>query len=130
MTSRLVAPSPNYYNTKTVGLRASTYLTYISRSIWRVVAVAKWSRRLLYAKFYGNLIEEIVDFAWQINLKVDHSRTVLDSHNQELTIDELIEMHQEQYIEELSLHPVQELDRKTIEFNTLLLYGGRDENYD
>ncbi|GFT98131.1 hypothetical protein TNCV_789501 [Trichonephila clavipes] len=48
----------------------------------------------------------------QINLEVDSDdvQEVLDSHNQELTMDELIEMH-EQHIEELeSLDPVKSED--------------------
>ncbi|GFX48593.1 hypothetical protein TNCV_584901 [Trichonephila clavipes] len=50
----------------------------------------------------GNLIEEVVDLAKQINLEMDRDedKELLDSHNHELTIDEIIEMHQ-QDIEEL-----------------------------
>ncbi|GFT88481.1 hypothetical protein TNCV_262691 [Trichonephila clavipes] len=51
----------------------------------------------------GNLIEEVIDVARQINLEVDRDdiKELLDSHNQELTI-ELIEMYeQEQDVEEL-----------------------------
>ncbi|XP_023232690.1 tigger transposable element-derived protein 1-like [Centruroides sculpturatus] len=66
----------------------------------------------------GNVIEEVVDLARQINLEVDSDdvRELLDSHNQELTIDELIEMcEQEQDIEELdSLDPVKSEDRMTV----------------
>ncbi|GFW60644.1 hypothetical protein TNCV_569901 [Trichonephila clavipes] len=58
----------------------------------------------------GNAIEDIVDFARQINFEVksDDVRELLHFRNQELTIDELIEMHeQEQDIEKLkSLDPV------------------------
>ncbi|GFX85281.1 hypothetical protein TNCV_2675561 [Trichonephila clavipes] len=53
------------------------------------------------------VIEEVVDLARQISLEVDSDEVqeLLDSHNQKLTIDELIEM-QEQYLEELeSLRP-------------------------
>ncbi|GFX93585.1 hypothetical protein TNCV_1587621 [Trichonephila clavipes] len=41
----------------------------------------------------GNLIEEVVDLAMQINLEVDSDdiQEQLDSHNQELTIHELVE---------------------------------------
>ncbi|GFW70915.1 hypothetical protein TNCV_2196031 [Trichonephila clavipes] len=52
----------------------------------------------------GNVAEEIVDFARQINLVVDSGdvQELLDSHNQELTMDELVEMYErEQDIEEL-----------------------------
>ncbi|GFY34597.1 hypothetical protein TNCV_1372881 [Trichonephila clavipes] len=44
----------------------------------------------------GNVIEEVVDLARQINLEVysDVVQEQLDSHNQELTIDEFIEMHE------------------------------------
>ncbi|GFU10911.1 hypothetical protein TNCV_960741 [Trichonephila clavipes] len=55
----------------------------------------------------GNLIEEVVDLARQINLEMDSNgvQELLDSHEKELTIDELIEMH-EQDVEELeSLYP-------------------------
>ncbi|GFT58108.1 hypothetical protein TNCV_722841 [Trichonephila clavipes] len=42
----------------------------------------------------GNMIEEAVDLGRKINLEVNSNddQKVLDSHNQELTIDELIEM--------------------------------------
>ncbi|GFT83942.1 RNA-binding protein 38 [Trichonephila clavipes] len=42
----------------------------------------------------GNVIEEVVDLARQINLLVnkDNVQVLLDSHNLEQTIDELIEM--------------------------------------
>ncbi|GFW38703.1 uncharacterized protein TNCV_3880701 [Trichonephila clavipes] len=64
----------------------------------------------------GNENEEVVDLARQINLEVDsgHFQELLDSHNQKLTIDELIEVH-EQEIEKLeSLHPVQAENQMTI----------------
>lgn len=40
------------------------------------------------------VIEEVVDIAKQLNLEVDNDgvHELLDSHNQELTIDEVIEM--------------------------------------
>lgn len=40
------------------------------------------------------IIEEVVDIAKQLNLEVDNDgvHELLDSHNQELTIDEVIEM--------------------------------------
>ncbi|GFV46773.1 hypothetical protein TNCV_1882321 [Trichonephila clavipes] len=52
----------------------------------------------------GNVNEEVVDFATQINLEVynDDVQELLDTYNQELTIDELTEIHeQKQGIEEL-----------------------------
>ncbi|GFX50988.1 integrase catalytic domain-containing protein [Trichonephila clavipes] len=52
----------------------------------------------------GNVIEEVVDLPRQINLYVDSDdvQELLDSHNRELAIDELIEMYeQEQDIEQL-----------------------------
>ncbi|GFV19385.1 hypothetical protein TNCV_3663181 [Trichonephila clavipes] len=65
----------------------------------------------------GNVIEEVVDLARQINLEViamvfKNSLCVCDSHNREPTIDELIEMHgQEQDIEGTeTLDPVQSED--------------------
>ncbi|GFW16859.1 hypothetical protein TNCV_2759871 [Trichonephila clavipes] len=65
-------------------------------------------------QFKCNLIEETVDFARQINLKVDSDdvQELLDCHNQERTIDELIEMHLQDN-EEVSLDPVQLEDRMT-----------------
>ncbi|GFU72954.1 transposable element Tcb2 transposase [Trichonephila clavipes] len=60
-------------------------------------------------------IEEVVDFARQINLEVDSDNVqeLLDSHSQELTTNELIEMlKQEQVVEDIgSLDPVQLEDR-------------------
>ncbi|GFT87734.1 uncharacterized protein TNCV_4000871 [Trichonephila clavipes] len=64
----------------------------------------------------GDVLEKVVDLARQINLQVDSDdvQKLLDSHNQKLTIDEFIEM-QEQDIEELeSLDPVHSEDRMTI----------------
>ncbi|GFV86041.1 hypothetical protein TNCV_670381 [Trichonephila clavipes] len=62
----------------------------------------------------GNLIKEVADVAMQINSEVDNDdvQKLLDSHNQELTIDELTEMHeQEQDIEQLeSVDSVQSED--------------------
>ncbi|GFY28554.1 hypothetical protein TNCV_4149851 [Trichonephila clavipes] len=67
----------------------------------------------------GNLIEEIVDHASQINLEVhsDVIQELLYSDNKELTIDELIEMQEiEQDIEELeSVDLVQSEDGMTVE---------------
>ncbi|GFV47621.1 hypothetical protein TNCV_2081811 [Trichonephila clavipes] len=66
----------------------------------------------------GNVTEEVVDLARNINLKVnsDDVQELLDSYNQELSIDELIEIHeQEQDIEELeSSHPVQSEYQNTV----------------
>ncbi|GFX29218.1 hypothetical protein TNCV_3217521 [Trichonephila clavipes] len=66
----------------------------------------------------GNLIEEVVDLARQINSDVesDDVQEVLDSPNPGLTIDELIGMHEyKQDIEELvSVDPVQSEDRMTV----------------
>ncbi|PRD35406.1 UNVERIFIED_CONTAM: Lachesin [Trichonephila clavipes] len=64
----------------------------------------------------SNVIEEVVDLTRQINLEVnrDNAKKLLDYHNQELTIDELIEMHeQDQGIELESLDPAQSKDRRT-----------------
>ncbi|GFY25503.1 uncharacterized protein TNCV_2486231 [Trichonephila clavipes] len=50
-----------------------------------------------------NLIEEVIDFFKQINLEVhmDDVQELLDSHNPQLIVDELIEMHKQvQNIEE------------------------------
>ncbi|GFY35666.1 hypothetical protein TNCV_2619581 [Trichonephila clavipes] len=66
-----------------------------------------------------NMIEEFADLASQINLKVDSDdiQELLDSHSQELIIDELTEIHeQKQDIEEESesLDPIQSEDRMTV----------------
>ncbi|GFX69077.1 hypothetical protein TNCV_4945771 [Trichonephila clavipes] len=67
----------------------------------------------------GNLNEEVVDITRQINSEVesDDVQELLDSRNQELTMNELIEMHeQEQDIEELeSVDPFQPEDRTTVD---------------
>ncbi|GFW27765.1 hypothetical protein TNCV_766461 [Trichonephila clavipes] len=63
----------------------------------------------------SNVIEEVVDIARQINLDVDSKefKVLRNSHNQDLTMDELIEMQEQaQHIEELkSLDPIQSEDR-------------------
>ncbi|GFV65343.1 hypothetical protein TNCV_4573431 [Trichonephila clavipes] len=45
----------------------------------------------------GNMTEEVVDLARQINLEVDSDdiQELLDFHNHELINDELIEMHEQ-----------------------------------
>lgn len=62
------------------------------------------------------MIQEVVDFARQINLEEDSDdvQELLDSHNQELTIDELLEMREQvKVIEKLdSLDPVQIEDQR------------------
>ncbi|GFV29660.1 hypothetical protein TNCV_330261 [Trichonephila clavipes] len=66
---------------------------------------------------FGNVIEEVVDFARQLKLEVDsYDIQELDSHDQELPIDELIKMHeQEQGIEKFeSSDPVQSDDRMMV----------------
>ncbi|GFW39408.1 hypothetical protein TNCV_1833911 [Trichonephila clavipes] len=67
----------------------------------------------------GNLIEEIVDFARQINFEVERDvvQELLDSNNQELTMDELIEMNEiDQDIAEIeSLDPVESEDRMKVQ---------------
>ncbi|GFW41912.1 hypothetical protein TNCV_6211 [Trichonephila clavipes] len=68
--------------------------------------------RLLYSVPYR------ISVGFQINLEVDRDdvQKLLDSHNQEVTIDELLEMHeQEQDIEELeSFESAQSEDRMTV----------------
>ncbi|XP_023218164.1 uncharacterized protein LOC111620476 [Centruroides sculpturatus] len=53
-----------------------------------------WRKQCQEPDEIGDVIEEVVDLARQINLEVDSDdvQELLDSHNQELTIDELIEM--------------------------------------
>ncbi|GFW72828.1 hypothetical protein TNCV_1266711 [Trichonephila clavipes] len=63
------------------------------------------------------LVEAVVDPVRQINVELGSGNVQeLDSLNQELTINELVEKHQqEQGIQELeSLNPVQSEDRITI----------------
>ncbi|GFT11094.1 hypothetical protein TNCV_1084481 [Trichonephila clavipes] len=45
----------------------------------------------------GNVTEEVVDLEKQINLEIDIEgiQELMESHNPELTIDELIEMHEQ-----------------------------------
>ncbi|GFU92267.1 hypothetical protein TNCV_1338481 [Trichonephila clavipes] len=60
--------------------------------------------------------QEFADLARQLNLEVDSDdvQELLDSHKKELTMDELIAMH-EQDIDELeSLNPVQLEHRMTV----------------
>lgn len=65
-----------------------------------------------------SIIEEVVDIAKQLNLEVDNDdvQELLDSHNQELTIDEVIEMRKyEQDIDQTdSLDPVESVNQMTI----------------
>ncbi|GFV03223.1 hypothetical protein TNCV_4018201 [Trichonephila clavipes] len=46
----------------------------------------------------GNLIKEVADFARQINLAMDSDdvQILLDFHSHEQTIDELVEMHEQE----------------------------------
>ncbi|GFV64647.1 hypothetical protein TNCV_2728571 [Trichonephila clavipes] len=62
----------------------------------------------------GNVIEEVVDHARQINLEVDSDdvQELMDSSNQKLIMDELIKMHDQDVKE--CLDPVQSEDRMTI----------------
>ncbi|XP_023242991.1 tigger transposable element-derived protein 1-like [Centruroides sculpturatus] len=74
------------------------------KDFWKQFNVLDAAESVLETDEIGNVIEEVIDFARQINLEVDSDdvRELLDSHNQELTIDEVIEMReQEQDIEEL-----------------------------
>ncbi|GFW69963.1 hypothetical protein TNCV_1404161 [Trichonephila clavipes] len=64
----------------------------------------------------GNVSEEVVDLVRQINLEVNSNdvQELLNSYNQELTIDELIKTL-EQDIEKLeSLKPIQSEDRMAV----------------
>ncbi|GFX16257.1 hypothetical protein TNCV_4705111 [Trichonephila clavipes] len=67
----------------------------------------------------GNVIEKAVDLATKINLEVDRDgiQELLDSHYQELTTDEFIEIQEQDIVELESIDPVQsnygwEFDRK------------------
>ncbi|GFX29876.1 hypothetical protein TNCV_4750051 [Trichonephila clavipes] len=73
----------------------------------------------------GILIEEVVDLARQINSEVDGEK-LLDFCNQELTTDELIEMHeQEQDIEELA-----SIDLVQSEGRMMLVYADKPQTLD
>ncbi|GFU29290.1 tigger transposable element-derived protein 1 [Trichonephila clavipes] len=65
----------------------------------------------------GNLIEKVVDFSRKIISEVDSNdvQELLDFHNQELTVNELIEMHEQDTNEDLkSEDPVQSENRMTV----------------
>lgn len=64
----------------------------------------------------GHVIEEVVNLARQLNLEVDGDdvRKLLDSHNQELTVDELIEMREQNLEEPDSFDPVQPKDQMMV----------------
>ncbi|GFW56947.1 hypothetical protein TNCV_161751 [Trichonephila clavipes] len=69
----------------------------------------------------GNMIEEVVDLFRKINLEVDSDdvQELLDSHYQELTINELIEMHEQDMEEIESLDPAQSELNDGREFNKM-----------
>ncbi|GFW04153.1 uncharacterized protein TNCV_2669181 [Trichonephila clavipes] len=56
----------------------------------------------------GNVIEEVVRLVGQINLKVDSDdvQELLDFHKQELTVNEIVEMHEQDIKEIESLKPI------------------------
>ncbi|GFV63971.1 uncharacterized protein TNCV_385461 [Trichonephila clavipes] len=62
-----------------------------------------------------NVIED-ADLVRKINLEMDSDdvRERLDSHNHELTINELVKMHEQDFEELEYLDPVQSEDRKTV----------------
>ncbi|GFW26588.1 hypothetical protein TNCV_1165221 [Trichonephila clavipes] len=71
---------------------------------WKQFNVLDAVKSVIEPNEIGNMIEIVADFTKQINLEMDGDdvQELLDSHNQEFTIDELIEMpEQEQAIEEL-----------------------------
>ncbi|GFU14596.1 hypothetical protein TNCV_406531 [Trichonephila clavipes] len=75
----------------------------------------------LLQKKIGNVIEEVADLARQINLEVDRDdiQGLLDSHSQELPMDELLEMHEQEHIEDLeSFDPVQSENLMTVGIST------------
>ncbi|GFX25863.1 hypothetical protein TNCV_2640071 [Trichonephila clavipes] len=98
-----------------------TYAVITQSHLWRKLEAESISER----DEIGNEIEEVVDLARQINLEVDNDdiQDLVDSHNKELIIDELMEMYkQEPDIKEFeSLHPVQSEDRMTVD-NMLTKY--------
>ncbi|GFW13158.1 putative DD41D transposase [Trichonephila clavipes] len=62
------------------------------------------------------MIGKVVDLARKISLKADSDdvQELLDSHNQELIMDKLIEMHEQDIVEFESLDHVQSEDRMTV----------------
>ncbi|GFW57715.1 hypothetical protein TNCV_2926341 [Trichonephila clavipes] len=100
MTFEQASSSPDYHTAATEGdLQISPRFVFFFYSITETQAES-----VPVSEEIGCLIEEVVDFAKQINLDVDSDdvQELLDSRNQVLVMDELIEMHeQEQDIEEL-----------------------------
>ncbi|GFW39355.1 hypothetical protein TNCV_1833381 [Trichonephila clavipes] len=94
-------PAPRGLETTTHFMHSNTTTYAIFRSRQFVFCLRK---KLVKIGEIGNGNEEVVNLARQINLEVDSGDILelLDSHNQELTMDELIEMYeQEQSIEKL-----------------------------
>ncbi|CAH4031933.1 unnamed protein product [Pieris brassicae] len=77
-----------------------------------------------------NVIKDVVDLGRQINLEVDSDdvQELLDSHNEELTIDELITMreHEEEIDNHDSLDPVPLEDQMTVGNLTEALMTGSE----
>ncbi|GFV40803.1 hypothetical protein TNCV_60361 [Trichonephila clavipes] len=63
---------------------------------WHIVA--PWAELWSEPDEIGNVIEEVADLARKINLEVHNNEVqeLLDSHNQELTTDEHMEMHEQE----------------------------------
>ncbi|GFW98716.1 tigger transposable element-derived protein 1 [Trichonephila clavipes] len=64
----------------------------------------------------GNLIEEVVNFERQINLEVDSDdiQELQNSHNQELTTDDFIAIHEQDIEKFESLDSIQSEDQMTV----------------
>ncbi|GFT04571.1 hypothetical protein TNCV_333551 [Trichonephila clavipes] len=79
----------------------------------------------------GNSIEEVIDLARKINLDVnsDNLQELLVSINRELTIDELIEMHEQDIEEDESLGSVQSEDRMMVGNLAEVLYLAKIKSY-
>ncbi|GFT75761.1 hypothetical protein TNCV_3125541 [Trichonephila clavipes] len=85
------------------------FLHHENTPTWAGVETSKLSEITAELEDIGNLIEGVIDFSIQINLEVDRDNIheLLAFHNQELTIDELIEMQEQDIEEHESLDPVQ-----------------------
>ncbi|GFV29352.1 dachshund homolog 1 [Trichonephila clavipes] len=77
-------------------LRIRSFEIFTSRRfVYCFLLITKMRNQFPEPDEIGNLIEEVVNLARKINLEVDSDdvQELLGSNNQELTIDELIEMH-------------------------------------
>ncbi|GFW85516.1 uncharacterized protein TNCV_145611 [Trichonephila clavipes] len=92
-----VLPVPGWRQMKQMAVRVH-FLRYGSLlDDWSVESVLSLIESVSEPDVIGIMIEEVVDLSRQLNLEFDGDdiQEVLDTHNQELIIDELIEMHEQ-----------------------------------